>query len=133
MNALDNIGFFFFSFTIFIEDAKRHVNSCCVKYDIPLIESGAVATTVFLSVNILLHICSGYVYSILKEVTECYDCLDHPKPKKIAVCTVRARPTLPEHCVYWAKVLYKFSFFFTIYSYLFMGVYSLFGCLFCCF
>lgn len=77
-NALDNV------------DARRHVNRMCLSANVPLIESGTAGF-------------NGQVQVILPGQSECYDC--HPKPvaKSFAVCTIRSTPSLPIHCVVWAK------------------------------
>lgn len=77
-NALDNV------------DARRHVNRICLAANVPLIESGTAGF-------------NGQVQVIVPGLSECYDC--HPKPisKSFAVCTIRSTPSLPIHCVVWAK------------------------------
>ncbi|KAL9053771.1 MAG: hypothetical protein Q9162_004569 [Coniocarpon cinnabarinum] len=77
-NALDNL------------DARRHVNKMCLAADVPLIESG---TTGF----------NGQVQVIKKGVSECYDCSFKETPKTFPVCTIRSTPSLPIHCIVWAK------------------------------
>ncbi|UZJ55881.1 hypothetical protein CBS101457_005201 [Exobasidium rhododendri] len=77
-NALDNL------------DARRWVNRMCIMTGIPLVESG---TAGFL----------GQVQPILKGVTECYDCTTKATPKKHPVCTIRSTPSMPIHCIVWAK------------------------------
>ena len=41
----------------------------------------------------------------LKGVSECYECVERPRPKGFAVCTIRNTPDKPIHCVVWAKDL----------------------------
>lgn len=33
----------------------------------------------------------------------CYDCKEKPVPKTFPVCTIRATPSTPIHCIVWAK------------------------------
>lgn len=41
----------------------------------------------------------------LKNESECYECVERPKPKGYPVCTIRNTPDKPIHCVVWAKDL----------------------------
>ena len=77
-NALDNL------------EARRHVNRMCLLANVPLIESG---TTGF----------KGQVQPIRKDLTECYDCNEKETPKTFPVCTIRSTPSMPIHCIVWAK------------------------------
>ena len=77
-NALDNL------------EARRHVNKMCLAADVPLIESG---TTGF----------NGQTQVIRKGISECYDCSFKETPKSFPVCTIRSTPSLPIHCIVWAK------------------------------
>ncbi|EIW66085.1 hypothetical protein TREMEDRAFT_45923 [Tremella mesenterica DSM 1558] len=78
MNALDNM------------DARRHVNRLCQAAGVPLIESGTAGY-------------AGQVTPIIKDKTECFDCTSKPVPKSFPVCTIRATPSEPIHCIAWAK------------------------------
>ncbi|KLO06151.1 hypothetical protein SCHPADRAFT_1002503 [Schizopora paradoxa] len=78
LNALDNL------------DARRHVNRMCLAANIPLVESGTAGYL-------------GQVQPILKDRTECFDCLPKPVPKSFPVCTIRSTPSQPIHCIVWAK------------------------------
>ena len=40
---------------------------------------------------------------LLKDRTECYDCISKPTPKTFPVCTIRATPSEPIHCIVWGK------------------------------
>lgn len=77
-NALDNL------------EARRHVNKMCLVAGVPMIESGTAGF-------------EGQVQPILPGKTECYDCTPKPVAKTFAVCTIRSTPSLPVHCVVWAK------------------------------
>eukprot|EP01097_Dermamoeba_algensis_P010401 TRINITY_DN767_c0_g1_i1.p1 TRINITY_DN767_c0_g1~~TRINITY_DN767_c0_g1_i1.p1 ORF type:complete len:360 (+),score=89.61 TRINITY_DN767_c0_g1_i1:106-1185(+) len=81
MNALDN------------QSARKHVNRVCLASNIPLIESGTAGYLGQVSVHI-------------KKETECYECQPKPQPKTYAVCTIRSNPSLPIHCIIWAKYLF---------------------------
>lgn len=85
VNALDNV------------DARRHVNRMCLASGVPLIEAG---TTGYL----------GQVFSIQKSVTACYECFPKPTPTVYPICTIRATPNKPVHCIVWAKELFKLLF-----------------------
>ncbi|KAL1712600.1 hypothetical protein EV715DRAFT_259401 [Schizophyllum commune] len=78
LNALDNL------------DARRHVNKMCMAANIPLVESGTAGYL-------------GQVQPILKDKTECFDCVPKPTPKTFPVCTIRSTPSQPIHCIVWSK------------------------------
>ncbi|CAK5264981.1 unnamed protein product [Mycena citricolor] len=78
LNALDNL------------DARRHVNKMCIAAQIPLVESGTAGYL-------------GQVQPILKNTTECFDCIPKPTPKTFPVCTIRSTPSQPIHCIVWSK------------------------------
>lgn len=78
LNALDNL------------DARRHVNKMCMAAQIPLVESGTAGYL-------------GQVQPLLKDVTECFDCIPKPTPKTFPVCTIRSTPSQPIHCIVWSK------------------------------
>ncbi|KIM86615.1 hypothetical protein PILCRDRAFT_4528 [Piloderma croceum F 1598] len=78
LNALDNL------------DARRHVNKMCMASNVPLVESGTAGYL-------------GQVQPLLKDRTECFDCIPKPTPKTFPVCTIRSTPSQPIHCIVWAK------------------------------
>ncbi|KAF9653547.1 hypothetical protein BDM02DRAFT_3107460 [Thelephora ganbajun] len=78
LNALDNL------------DARRHVNKMCMAAGVPLVESGTAGYL-------------GQVQPILKDRTECFDCVTKQTPKTFPVCTIRSTPSQPIHCIVWAK------------------------------
>ncbi|KAJ3508390.1 hypothetical protein NLJ89_g5779 [Agrocybe chaxingu] len=78
LNALDNL------------DARRHVNKMCMAAQIPLVESGTAGYL-------------GQVQPLLKDTTECFDCIPKPTPKTFPVCTIRSTPSQPIHCIVWSK------------------------------
>ncbi|KIJ64071.1 hypothetical protein HYDPIDRAFT_91418 [Hydnomerulius pinastri MD-312] len=78
LNALDNL------------EARRHVNKMCMAAGIPLVESGTAGYL-------------GQVQPVLKDQTECFDCIPKPTPKSFPVCTIRSTPSQPIHCIVWAK------------------------------
>jgi ubiquitin-like 1-activating enzyme E1 B len=82
INALDN------------KAARSHVNRMCLAADVPLIESGSEGYM-------------GQVFLINKAVTQCYEC-EGPKQdsRTYASCTIRNTPSLPIHCIVWAKHLF---------------------------
>ncbi|KAH9475882.1 Ubiquitin-activating enzyme E1-like [Psilocybe cubensis] len=78
LNALDNL------------DARRHVNKMCMAARVPLVESGTAGYL-------------GQVQPLLKDETECFDCIPKPTPKTFPVCTIRSTPSQPIHCIVWSK------------------------------
>ncbi|KAJ7248243.1 hypothetical protein B0H12DRAFT_723269 [Mycena haematopus] len=78
LNALDNL------------DARRHVNKMCMATQIPLVESGTAGYL-------------GQVQPLIKDKTECFDCVPKPTPKTFPVCTIRSTPSQPIHCIVWSK------------------------------
>ncbi|KAF5339556.1 hypothetical protein D9611_011489 [Ephemerocybe angulata] len=78
LNALDNL------------DARRHVNRMCMAGNVPLVESGTAGYL-------------GQVQPLLKDRTECFDCIPKPTPKTFPVCTIRSTPSQPIHCIVWSK------------------------------
>ncbi|KAF9450853.1 hypothetical protein P691DRAFT_664436 [Macrolepiota fuliginosa MF-IS2] len=78
LNALDNL------------DARRHVNKMCIAAEVPLVESGTAGYL-------------GQVQPLLKDRTECFDCVPKPTPKTFPVCTIRSTPSQPIHCIVWSK------------------------------
>ena len=82
VNALDN------------RSARSHVNRMCLAANVPLIESGSEGYL-------------GQLSLIKKNVSACYEC-DGPRQdqKTYASCTIRNTPSLPIHCIVWAKHLF---------------------------
>ncbi|KZP02494.1 hypothetical protein FIBSPDRAFT_969925, partial [Athelia psychrophila] len=78
LNALDNL------------EARRHVNKMCMAAKVPLVESGTAGYL-------------GQVQPLLKDRTECFDCIPKPTPKTFPTCTIRSTPLQPIHCIVWAK------------------------------
>ena len=85
LNALDNV------------EARKHVNRMCLAAKVPLIDSG---TTGYL----------GQVTSIFGGITTCYECEPKEGLKSYAICTIRATPDKPVHCIVWAKECFKLLF-----------------------
>lgn len=90
---------FFRQFTIVVNaldnrQARTHVNRMCLAADVPLIESGSEGYF-------------GQTFVIKKNVSMCYEC-DGPKQdgRTFASCTIRNTPSLPIHCIVWAKHLF---------------------------
>ena len=94
LNALDNVT------------ARRRVNRLCLASNTPLIEAG---TTGYLGQCTVI---AATVASEEKkeEATECYECQTKPTQKVYPICTVRSTPSLPVHCIVWAKELYGLLF-----------------------
>jgi ubiquitin-like 1-activating enzyme E1 B len=79
-NALDNVA------------ARSHVNRMCLAARVPLVESGTAGY-------------NGQVQAILPGLSACYECTPAAKPKGYPTCTIRNTPSLPVHCIVWAKSL----------------------------
>ncbi|KAG9016686.1 E1 ubiquitin-activating protein uba2 [Tulasnella sp. 427] len=94
LNALDNLGKSRPGFSTGLGSpnthARRHVNKMCMAANIPLVESGTAGYL-------------GQVQPILRDSTECFDCMPKPTPKTFPVCTIRSTPSTPIHCIVWAK------------------------------
>jgi molybdopterin/thiamine biosynthesis adenylyltransferase len=85
LNALDNI------------DARRHVNKMCLATDKPMIDAG---TTGYV----------GQATVVRKGQAACYECEEKAAQKVYPICTIRATPDKPVHCVVWAKEAYRLLF-----------------------
>ena len=82
INALDN------------NTTRVHVNRLCLAADRPLIESGSAGYF-------------GNVTLIKGGVTKCFECIPPKKDENsYASCTIRNTPSLPIHCIVWAKHLF---------------------------
>lgn len=77
-NALDNL------------EARSYVNAMCLLLKTPSMDSGTEGY-------------QGHVFPILPYQSSCFDCQTHPAPKTYPVCTIRSTPSLPVHCITWAK------------------------------
>lgn len=77
-NALDNI------------QARLYVDSKCVYYRKPLLESGTLGT-------------KGNVQVVVPFVTESYGSSRDPPEKQIPICTLKNFPNAIEHCIQWAR------------------------------
>jgi len=81
------------------------VNKLCQAAGVSLIESGTAgymgqATPI---VKVSFRKPSNSVKLIKQDRTECFDCQIKPAPKSFPVCTIRATPSEPIHCITWAK------------------------------
>jgi ubiquitin-activating enzyme E1 len=84
-NALDNIK------------ARLYVDSVCVFYRKPLLESGTLGTKANTQV-------------IAPFVTESYGDSQDPEEESIPMCTLKNFPHAIEHCIEWARDLFQGSF-----------------------
>ncbi|KAG7192562.1 E1 ubiquitin-activating protein [Scheffersomyces spartinae] len=80
-NALDNV------------DTRRYVDSRCVFYLKPLLESGTLGT-------------KGNTQVIVPHLTESYGSSHDPPEKSIPICTLRSFPSKIEHTISWAKDIF---------------------------
>ncbi|KAJ1918876.1 E1 ubiquitin-activating protein [Mycoemilia scoparia] len=85
-NALDNIK------------ARRYMDSRCVHYCKPLLESGTLGT-------------KGNVQVIVPYMTESYSDSQDPEEKSIPSCTLKNFPNAIEHTIQWARDLFAGLFF----------------------
>jgi len=86
LNALDNT------------EARRHVNRICLSLNISFVESG---TQGFI----------GQVIPIIPHVTSCWECTPKESNKKTyPICTIRATPDKPVHCIVWSKQIFGLLF-----------------------
>jgi ubiquitin-activating enzyme E1 len=81
-NALDNIN------------ARLFMDSLCVNYTKPLLESGTLGTT-------------GNVQSIIPHLTESYGSQMDPPEETVPMCTIKNFPYMPEHCIQWSRELFE--------------------------
>uniref|UniRef100_A0A6P6XVF9 SUMO-activating enzyme subunit uba-2-like n=1 Tax=Dermatophagoides pteronyssinus TaxID=6956 RepID=A0A6P6XVF9_DERPT len=82
INALDNNA------------TRVHVNRLCLAANRPLIESGSAGYF-------------GNVTLIKGGVTKCFECIPPKRDENTyASCTIRNTPSLPIHCIVWAKHLF---------------------------
>ncbi|TGZ52325.1 hypothetical protein CRM22_010655 [Opisthorchis felineus] len=84
--------------------SRRYVDTRCVSLRLPLLESGTLGT-------------KGHVQVILPGLTESYnsqrdDDVGPDAAESIPYCTLKSFPTLPIHCVEWARE--KFASQFTL-------------------
>eukprot|EP01007_Sphenomonas_quadrangularis_P000835 NODE_168_length_1941_cov_75.507400_g126_i0.p1 GENE.NODE_168_length_1941_cov_75.507400_g126_i0~~NODE_168_length_1941_cov_75.507400_g126_i0.p1 ORF type:complete len:617 (-),score=283.06 NODE_168_length_1941_cov_75.507400_g126_i0:90-1910(-) len=77
-NALDNI------------QARLYVDSRCVYYRKPLLESGTLGT-------------KANVQVVVPHLTESYGSSRDPPEKSIPICTLKNFPNAIEHCIQWAR------------------------------
>ena len=82
INALDNV------------EARKYVDSCCNKYDIPLFESGTLGT-------------KANSQPIIPYETATYSEIKDIKTDSIPMCTIRNFPNKIEHCVEWGLELFN--------------------------
>ena len=77
-NALDNIN------------SRLYVDSLCVKYNKPLLESGTMGT-------------KGNIQTIIPKLTESYGSKYDPPEKSIPLCTLKSFPYMIEHVIQYAR------------------------------
>ncbi len=84
-NALDNV------------QARKYMDSRCVFYDRPLLESGTLGT-------------KGNTQVVIPHLTESYSSSNDPPEKSIPVCTLRNFPNSIEHAIEWAMDFFSGTF-----------------------
>lgn len=85
INALDNV------------DARKYVDSQCVRYDKPLFEAGTLGTKCNLQI-------------IKPYETACYSESIDPINEEIPYCTVKYFPSKIEHCIEWSLEIFHTYF-----------------------
>jgi len=86
LNALDNT------------EARRHVNRVCLATNRSFVESGTQGFV-------------GQVIPIIPKYTQCWECTPKQNNQRTyPVCTIRATPDKPVHCVVWAKLMFALLF-----------------------
>jgi len=81
-NALDNV------------QARLYVDSQCVMYKVPLLESGTLGS-------------KGNTQSIIPHMTENYGSTHDPQEKSVPICTLKNFPYMIEHCIQYARDLFE--------------------------
>ncbi|KAL1140470.1 hypothetical protein AAG570_000402 [Ranatra chinensis] len=84
-NAVDNL------------ESRIYVDSQCVYYKKPLIDSGKLGT-------------KGNVQVVIPFLTESYSSSRDPLEKNVPLCTINTFPNAIEHAVQWAKKVFEFFF-----------------------
>ena len=82
VNAVDNIK------------ARLYVDSRCVWYGKPLLESGTLGT-------------KANSQMIIPHKTQCYGDSTDPPEESIPMCTLRNFPNQIEHCIEWGRDLFN--------------------------
>jgi ubiquitin-activating enzyme E1 len=78
VNAVDNMK------------ARRFVDSKCVWYKKPLVDSGTLGT-------------KANTHLVIPNLTECYGDSKDPEEESIPMCTLRNFPNQIEHCIEWGR------------------------------
>lgn len=86
VNAVDNIK------------ARLYVDSRCVWYEKPLLESGTLGT-------------KANSQMIIPHKTQCYGDSQDPPEEAIPMCTLRNFPNQIEHCIEWGRDLFNKLYF----------------------
>ena len=85
VNALDNVK------------ARKYVDSRCVLFKKPLLESGTLGT-------------KGNTQAIVPGITESYGSTNDPPEKEVPVCTLKNFPYQIEHTIQWGRDFFEGSF-----------------------
>ena len=70
--------------------ARLYVDSKCVWYEKPLLESGTLGT-------------KANSQMVVPHVTQCYGDSQDPPEESIPMCTLRNFPNQIEHCIEWGR------------------------------
>lgn len=81
-NALDNV------------DARKYMDSRCVLFKKPLLESGTLGT-------------KGNVQVIVPHLTESYNSSSDPPEASIPICTIKTFPNDISHCIAWSREIFE--------------------------
>jgi len=85
VNALDNV------------EARKYVDTQCTFYGKPLLESGTLGV-------------AANVQPIVPHLTQCYNDVQDPPEKLLAICTLKSFPYKVEHTIQWARDVFGGTF-----------------------
>lgn len=92
INALDNVN------------SRVYIDSQCVIYDKPLIDSGTLG-------------CKSHIQLIIPKKTSTYSDTIDPVENQVPVCTIKLFPFKIEHCIEWAQEIFD-KYFYQVLNYL---------------
>jgi molybdopterin/thiamine biosynthesis adenylyltransferase len=79
-------------------EARRDVDDYCVRYGLPLLDSGTLGA-------------QASTQAIIPEQTESYSASSDPADSSTPVCTIKTFPTSTEHTILWGKEAFTELFF----------------------
>ena len=76
----------------------------CFNLNIPLVDAG---TNGYDATVIFFFFTCFQCISIVKNKTQCYQCVERKADQNFPVCTIRQKPEKIIHCIVWAKALFE--------------------------